>query len=172
MSDSVLGILKSCLLVLLYLFLLRVVLVVASELKGTPLLGEPDDNARGVRDTRVGHPPEPGNSSPVGRAAPQMTKQSAWKLTVIDPPQTRGTTTRVDEEITIGRGGGCAISVPTDTFVSTVHARVYQHDDELWVEDLHSTNGTLVNDTPVTVPTQLKSDDKIAVGSTVLVVSR
>ena len=172
MSDSVLGILKSCLLVLFYLFLLRVVLVVASELKGTPLLGEPADDARGVRDTHADHTPAARNSSPVGRAAPQSTKPSAWKLTVIDPPHTRGTTTRVDGEITIGRGGGCAISVPTDTFVSTVHARVYQQDGELWVEDLHSTNGTLVNDASVTAPTQLKTDDKIAVGSTVLVVSR
>ena len=172
MSDSVLGILKSCLLVLLYLFLLRVVLVVASELKGTPVLGESDHNPRSVSDARAGHPPAPGNSSPVGRASPESIKQSAWKLTVIDPPQTRGTTTRVDGEITIGRGGGCAISVPTDTFVSTVHARVYQQDDELWVEDLHSTNGTLVNDAAVTAPTQLQRDDQIAVGSTVLAVSR
>ena len=41
MTDSVLGILKGCLLVLLYLFLLRVVMVVASELKGTPTRAGP-----------------------------------------------------------------------------------------------------------------------------------
>ena len=41
MSDSILTVLKFCLLALLYVFLLRVVLIVARELRGSGSMAEP-----------------------------------------------------------------------------------------------------------------------------------
>lgn len=162
MSEPVLGILKGCLLALLYLFLLRVVFVVGSELKGTPQPAGPQPNPL----------PEPAPKEP--RAAKKQGSQTPtapWSASVIAPPEYRGTV-EVRGEVTIGRGGGCVISVPTDTFVSTVHARIYQQNYELWVEDLGSTNGTRVNDEPIKRATRLQSGDRVGVGSTMIEVQQ
>jgi pSer/pThr/pTyr-binding forkhead associated (FHA) protein len=50
---------------------------------------------------------------------------------------------------TVGRNGNNAIVVDDDS-VSLVHARIIQKDDEWWVLNLLSTNGTFVNDRKVT----------------------
>ncbi len=162
MSEPVLGILKGCLLALLYLFLLRVVIVVGSELKGTPQPAGPQPNPL----------PEPAPTAP--RAVNNQGSQNStatWRATVIAPPEYSGTV-EVHGEVTIGRGGGCAISVPTDTFVSTVHARIYQQNNELWLEDLGSTNGTRLNDEPIKRATRLQSGDHVGVGSTIIEVQQ
>ena len=104
MSDSVLTILKFCLLALLYLFLIRVVFVVVRELRGTP---EPV--------------PVPAVApAPATAAAP---KRREWKLVVVEPPAERGKAFVIKGEATIGRGGGCTVPLSFDTFVSQVHAR-------------------------------------------------
>ena len=159
MTDSVLGILKGCLLVLLYLFLLRVVMVVASELKGTPNPAGPD-----LRDA-----PRPKRSKASQTAS---TSGSKWSVAIIAPPELVTGSMSVPSEIMIGRGGGCAISIPTDTFASTVHARIFEQGNDLWLEDLGSTNGTRVNDVNVTEPQQLRRNDRVQIGSTVIEVSR
>jgi hypothetical protein len=147
-SDGVLTVLKFCLLALVYLFLLRVVWVVGSELKGTPTVvvspGAPADTRR---------------------------RKRAWTVTIVEP-RGAGGTWAVDGELTIGRAGGCAISLPDDTFVSSVHARVFERDDDAFVEDLGSTNGTLLNGTPLTETRKLRKGDRIQVGSTVLEATR
>lgn len=168
MSEPVLGILKGCLLALMYLFLLRVVMVVASELKGTPQPSGPRPlpaNARGEanRGALDGRKPKPRETS---------TSAATWTVATITPPANRGTVIEVHGEITVGRGGGCAISLPNDTFVSTVHARIFEQLGALWVEDLGSTNGTRLNDEPVKTATQLQDGDRVGVGSTVIEVRR
>lgn len=51
--------------------------------------------------------------------------------------------------ITLGRQAGCDIVI-TDRYVSRRHAEVFVRDDQLFVRDLQSTHGTLVNGQPVT----------------------
>jgi len=92
--------------------------------------------------------------------------------TPAEPAGARGTAYPVGGELTIGRGGGCGIALPADTFVSTVHARAYAVDDDLWIEDLGSTNGTLVNDERLQQPARLQRGDRVTVGSTVLEATR
>lgn len=53
-----------------------------------------------------------------------------------------------------------------DTFTSYQHARIYKKGELFLVEDLGSTNGTLLNGRRVTRPTKLSSGDKIRVGKT------
>src|SRR3954447_26808789 len=128
MSDTGLAILKGCLIALLYLFLIRGVLLVARELRGTPAaVPEPQyANAR----VATANGPEPATVVESPRR-----KTKAWQLVVVDPKSRRGERWDIDGEATIGRGGGCAIALADDTFVSTVHARVFQRDSTLWVED-------------------------------------
>src|ERR1700744_1106666 len=74
---------------------------------------------------------------------------------------------RVDEgETFLGRGQGATIRL-TDDGISRKHARIVQQGGEVSIEDLKSSNGTIVNGAPV--DTQLLKDgDKIRLGSTTI----
>ncbi len=154
MSDSVLTVLKFCLLAVLYLFLVRVVWVVARELRGTP--------------TAPPAPAVPQAPAP----APRAGRRRTWRLVVVEPEGERGRAYAVEGEATIGRGGGCAVPLSYDTFVSNVHARAFERDGTLWVEDLGSTNGTRVNGKQVTGATRLRRGDRVGIGETVLEAER
>jgi pSer/pThr/pTyr-binding forkhead associated (FHA) protein len=145
--ESVLTILKFCFLALLYLFLFRVVQVVARELRA-PATEEAADGRRG-RKGRKG-----------------------VRLQILEPAAHEGELYPLGEELTVGRGGGCGIVLPDDHFVSTVHARVFRRGDEVFVEDLGSRNGTFVNGAPVASPIRLRRGDRVQFGETVAEVVR
>ena len=155
MSDAVLTVLKFCLLALLYLFLIRVVWIVARELRGTPA-------------------PKPAPVPVAAATAPTTAARArkSWRLVVVKPDSERGRAYSVDGEGTLGRGGGCTVPLTFDTFVSTVHARTYERDGALWVEDVGSTNGTLVNSNRIDKPTRLRKGDRVQIGETILEVDR
>ena len=159
MSDFALGFLKDCWLGLLYLFVLRVVWVVGRELKGSPALVSAAGDAG---------PLAPAISKPKPR---KTAAHKSWQLVIKKPAELRETVVAVAQEITIGRGGGCAIALANDTFVSTVHARVVPRGDTVWLEDLGSTNGTLLNTQRVSELTQLKDGDRIEIGSSLIEVT-
>jgi len=94
------------------------------------------------------------------------------RLRVLEPPQRRGRVYELGEEVTVGRSLGCAVPLDDDTFASSIHARVFQRDSELWLEDLGSTNGTFLNDERVNGPARLQRGDRVKVGSTILEVAR
>jgi pSer/pThr/pTyr-binding forkhead associated (FHA) protein len=148
-SDAVLTILKFCLMALVYLFLLRVVLVVGAELRGSPAIVS------------------------AGSAPPAESRRGRRTFTVaiVQPPE-RAQAWEVAGELTIGRAGGCTIALPDDTFVSQIHARVFERDGEPWVEDLGSTNGTLLNGKPLSEAQRLRRGDRVQIGSTLLEVRR
>lgn len=156
MSEGVLTVLKFCLLAVLYLFLARVVWTVTTELRGTPASAPPVP------------PPAPSPAAPT--RGTRRGKQ--WRVTIVQPETERGATYAVDGELTIGRAAGCAITLSGDTFVSQVHARVFEHDGDLFVEDLNSTNGTALNNRPVEGATKLKRGDRISIGRSELEVGR
>ncbi len=157
MSDSILTVLKFCLLALLYVFLLRVVWIVARELRGSASL------------TPAPQVPAP---APAPAAASRASKRREWRLVVVVPETERGRSYTVEGDVTIGRGGGCAVPLTFDTFVSQVHARAFDRDGILWVEDAGSTNGTLVNDKRISEPTKLRKGDRVQVGETILEAQR
>lgn len=70
-------------------------------------------------------------------------------------------------DIYAGRDPACDLPIPDET-VSTRHARLSYHDRQWWVEDLHSTNGTLLNKEPVTTPTVIISGDEVACGKALI----
>ena len=87
---------------------------------------------------------------------------------VLQPESEKGRDQWIDGEATIGRGGGCTISLPADTFVSQVHARVVERDGQLFIEDLGSTNGTFLNGKQVAKTARVRKGDQMQIGSTVL----
>lgn len=154
MSETVLSVLKFCLLAVLYLFLARVVWVVGTELRGSPA---------------------PAPVAPVARtetAPAGGRRKRGWRLEIVEPKTSRGAGFDVDGEVTIGRATGCRIALPADTFVSQVHARVYERDGDVYVEDLGSTNGTYVNGERLAEPRRLRKGDRVQTGETVLEATR
>lgn len=154
MSESLLTVLKFCFLALLYLFLARVVRIVALELRATKPLVE----------------------LPVGKSTSGETSRrdarGSYTLCVIEPDSRKGETYAIVGELTVGRAGGCAIVLPDDTFISQVHARVFLRDGRVWVEDLGSTNGTFLNRERLTTPTRLRRGDRVQFGQTLMEVTR
>jgi len=73
-------------------------------------------------------------------------------------------------EIVLGRDPICDIYISDET-VSARHARLTFHHGQWWVEDLNSTNGTRLNQEPVSQPTVLTTGDEIGLGATQLIVS-
>ena len=67
------------------------------------------------------------------------------------------------EEVTIGRdpSSDCHLD---DEIVSNVHARLKYHHSQWWLEDLGSTNGTLINEQSVNTPVVIISGDEITCG--------
>ena len=65
--------------------------------------------------------------------------------------------------ITIGRESNCEYILSDET-VSSHHARLSFHHKQWWVEDLNSTNGSFLNNDPITVPTVVISGDELRVG--------
>jgi len=75
-----------------------------------------------------------------------------------------------DAEVLIGRDPACDYYLPHDT-VSARHARLSYHHNNWWIEDLESTNGTALNDEPVTTPAVIISEDRLRCGKINLLVT-
>jgi pSer/pThr/pTyr-binding forkhead associated (FHA) protein len=149
--DQLLNLLKIFLLLLLYLFFLRVLRAVWAEVN-PPKAAEPVTKPRRERAPR-----KPG----------QRGKHSAPVLRMLAPPELKGRTFPLGQEVTVGRAAGCQVTID-DTYASQLHARVFQRDGQIYVEDLGSTNGTYLNRRKVTGPMVLKRGDQLQIGNTVL----
>jgi hypothetical protein len=160
MSEGLLTVLKFCFLALLYLFLFRVVRIVRLELKPTKVA---------VPVAPVGAEPM---AAPAGKPAKEKRARGGAMLRVLDPPAHAGEVYALDDEVTVGRAPGCGIVLEEDTFVSQVHARVFRRGRETYVEDLGSTNGTMVNGVRIDEVTRLSRGDQVQFGNTLAEITR
>jgi pSer/pThr/pTyr-binding forkhead associated (FHA) protein len=150
--DPLLNLLKVFLLVLLYLFFLRVLRAVWTEV-----------NVPRLADAAAAPAAKPkGRQRRAGRG-----RSNQPHLKVLEPAGIRGRSYPLDEEITLGRASGCQVPLE-DAYASQVHARVFQRDGHWYVEDLGSTNGTYLNRRRVAGPMVFKRRDKLQIGNTVL----
>lgn len=169
MSDSLLNIFKFGLLALLYLFFARVLWAVWSEVRGPRPGAAAPLSARTGGTQPHGQPGHGGDVPPNRIKTPPRGKRGAVaRLIVLEPKSNKGTAISVAQEITFGRAPGCTVAVPDDTFVSQVHARVFNDQGNIIIEDFGSTNGTFVNGTRLTIPQALHKGDRVQIGSTVL----
>lgn len=66
--------------------------------------------------------------------------------------------------LSLGRG-----SVnPEDPRISRQHAKIFIREDQAWIEDVGSANGTFVNDQRVVQPTPVQHGDRLKLGSTLI----
>lgn len=152
MPDLVLLILKYVFLAILWIFVARAVRAVLIELRPAKAAG---------RDGPSGAPVP---SQPPAR----RTKKAPGKAVVIEGTSLKGKSFPLTGELTIGRSDQCQVRVEGDTYVSSVHARIFARDGSYMVEDLGSTNGTYLNRRRITAPAELQRGDRVKVGKTVL----
>ena len=144
-----------CVIAFVFLFLLRVIRAVWVEVRPA-----------GPRQARASSRPAPRVEAPARRGRGPLC------LDVVEPVDRAGQRFDIGEELTIGRSPASGVPTTYDIYSSTTHARLFQQDGRLYVEDLGSTNGTYVNSERIAKPTRLGRGDLLQVGGTVFQVSR
>lgn len=152
MPDLVLLILKYVFLAILWIFVARAVRAVMVEMRPAKTA------ARAERGAPVPSQPPPRKAK----------AKAPGKAVVIEGASLKGQTFPLTSEITIGRSEQCQVRIEGDTYVSSVHARIFARDGSYMVEDLGSTNGTYLNRRRITSPAELQRGDRVKVGKTVL----
>jgi hypothetical protein len=94
-------------------------------------------------------------------------EQSEWAVTVVDGPSAGTRLAWRGAEVVLGRTAGGSALFGNDPAVSRRHAVIRRGaDGTCVVEDLNSTNGTLVNGEPIDRPTVLGPEDELRIGNT------
>jgi hypothetical protein len=171
-TDQLLNIFKYALLALLYLFFARVLWAVWSEVRG-PRAGKAPAAAMPVQaQPRVtAGPIDITTATPVPSVAapqrPRGKKAAVSRLVIAQPRVRRGAEFPLGHEITVGRTTACTVTIPDDSFVSQLHARVFTIEGIAYAEDLGSTNGTYLNGKRLTAPLPMVKGDRLQIGTTI-----
>ena len=160
--NAVLRVMQWSVVALIFLFFLRVIRAVWVEMSPAVVRKSRSERRQERRDAATVRPAKPAKEK----------KRRQLFLSIVEPSDHKGRTFDLDDELTVGRSPGCGVSMPDDVYTSTVHARLFRHNDQLWVEDLGSTNGTFVNSERITQAARLGKGDLLQVGSTVFEVTR
>lgn len=129
----------------LYAFLIVIIYVIWRDLQTA---------ARAEPQSSEGLTPADESAAPAGRLR---------VVTGGDTPLQAGDAFTLHTHATLGRAPDNHIVLP-DTYASAYHARLDRHDDEWWLTDLGSRNGTRLNDVPISKPVPLADGDVIGVG--------
>lgn len=147
MPTIVLDLLKYVFLAVLYIFVARAVRAVYQELRP----------AKTPRAAPAGPRPK----------QPRRSGKTPGHVRVLEGEGGKSRTIPLDGEILIGRADKCHLVIE-DTYASQIHARIFERNGSIMVEDMGSTNGTYLNRQKVTAPTEVFRGDKVKVGKTVL----
>jgi pSer/pThr/pTyr-binding forkhead associated (FHA) protein len=139
-DDPVAVLLKFAFIAVLYLFLLW---VVRSALKD-------------LRRPAIEHGSAPGRAPEAERSV--LVAEGGGGLRA-------GIAFALDGSTTIGRSPETDIPIE-DQFASSRHARIYERDGYLYIEDMGSTNGTYLNGRRLDARELLRADDRIRIGDT------
>ncbi len=108
----------------------------------------------------------------VGLVKGQRRDSAIWAIDVEKGQRSlRGLHVDILGPVVIGRSPSSDIVID-EPYVSSTHARLTLQGPALVLEDLGSTNGTLVNGHPIDQPVTLRDSDEVQVGDTIMKVSR
>lgn len=108
-----------------------------------------------------------GSAAPAGSLASGSVRGAPQDIVVTDETGRRSAPIVIGSLVTVGRAESCEIRI-TDSFASQMHARVFDNDGVVYLEDLNSTNGTFLNEAKVRGTAPLHSGDVIQIGNTTL----
>lgn len=167
-TELTFAVLKYAFLILLWVF---VWLVVRSLYRDVAALSPTKSRAhrRKERQARKAAQSPTPSASASPAVQPAVTNSSQPTLLVVIDGPLAGTSIPLDPRtpITLGRAASNT-AVLDDEFVSSHHARVYADPSSgQWaIEDLHSTNGTVVNHVRINTPTILMPRVPVRIGAT------
>lgn len=156
MGELTLNLVRLGVIVLLWAFVFSIVGALRSDLYGTRVLTRgaerpPRKEARGERRQR---------------------RKDTPTHVVVTEGSLRGTSVPLhDSGLLVGRNPECSL-VLTDDYASGRHLRIYPGADAWYVDDLGSTNGTLVAGQRITTGHRLEPGSQIRIGQTVLELRR
>jgi len=159
MSDLTMTLLRLGYLVLMWVFVFAVVSVLRRDLYGTKITS---------RQHRAPDRAEP-RSRTSGPAPAEQTGRA--RLVVVAGPLSGTTVPLKDSSVLIGRSPASSLVIDDD-YVSSRHARIFSQQGEWFVEDLGSTNGTLVDDVRIDQPTPLRPGTAVRIGGSVVELRR
>ncbi|ERI06342.1 FHA domain-containing protein [Atopobium sp. oral taxon 810] len=108
----------------------------------------------------------------IGLVRGQRKDAAIWTVSVEKGPSNlRGLSVDILGPVVMGRSPSSDIVID-EPFVSATHARYTLQGPALVLEDLQSTNGTLVNGHPVDQPVTLRDEDEVQVGDAIMRISR
>lgn len=152
MSELTLFLIRLAYLAILWIFVLSAISVVRSDMFGARVA----ESARPIAPT-----------GRRGSGKPARRRGSPTHVLVVEGANA-GIRAELDQApLLIGRGPDAAIRLDDD-YASTRHARIASADDQWFVEDLGSTNGTYVGSTRITQPTTLTLGTQVRIGKTIL----
>ncbi len=154
MSELTLLLIRLAYLAILWIFVLSAISVIRSDMFGARV-------PEGARVT-PGSGRKPGKS----KAAPRR-RGNPSQVVVTNGANAGVTASLAEAPILIGRGPDAAIRLDDD-YVSTRHARIATADDQWFVEDLGSTNGTYIGSVRLTQPTTITLGTQVRIGKTIL----
>jgi len=160
-STLLVALLKYGFLALLFLFILFVVKTVAVGMR------IPKGSAGGAAGGVAGG----GTAARAKRAKPPKGVKIPAVVIVRTQEGKRVGAHKLAGSMKVGRAPECEIR-PEDDFLSQFHARLFSKDGLRYVEDLGSTNGTLLNGQKVSGPVEVRAGDEVRLGRTVLQLRR
>ena len=152
-SELTLLLIRFAYLAVLWIFVLSAVSVIRSDMFGARAARQQAADRRPTRQQRR-------KTAKPRRGAPSS-------VTIVEGAN-RGETVSLDgAPLLIGRGTDAAIRLDDD-YVSTRHARIAANQDQWYVEDLGSTNGTYLGSQRLTQPVPIGLGSQIRVGKTIV----
>jgi hypothetical protein len=141
--------LKFGFLVVLYLFLLWIARSALKDLRRTVA---PAPDATGFH-----HAPAFG--------APSRAAAEAWLIAERGGGLEQGERFDLIGGLSIGRSRDADVQID-DRYASGIHARIFNRESRVYVEDMNSTNGTLLNDATLKGEAELLDGDVVRIGDT------
>jgi pSer/pThr/pTyr-binding forkhead associated (FHA) protein len=163
MSELTVTLLRLGYLVLLWAFVLSAIGVLRRDLYGTRIVNRRRPGGRPAPAPAAGATP----AAPAAPEKPRGRRGGPTRLVVTEGPL-RGTTLPLaTSAVLIGRAPSCTL-VLDDDYSSSRHARVFPEDGQWLVEDMGSTNGTFLDEQPVTAAMPVRAGSQIRIGQSVL----
>ena len=156
MGELTLFIFRLAFLALLWVFVFVVIFALRSDMFGQRVRKLPATTA-----TPFPQPAAPARAA----SAPRQSGAPATRLVITAGAKEGLEVPLPDEFLTIGRSSESGLVV-RDDYTSTNHARLIKSEKGWILEDLDSTNGTLLNGSRVTEPTQIPLNTPITIGTT------
>jgi hypothetical protein len=159
MSELTLFLIRIAYLAILWIFVLSAISVIRSDMFGARVPEAARGASRGAKGGR--------GSTPKPAKAPSKRRGSPTHVLVTDGANSGERAELEQAPILIGRGTDAAIRLDDD-YVSTRHARIGASNDQWFVEDLGSTNGTYIGSQRLSQPTTLQLGSQVRIGKTTL----